>query len=360
MTLDAANPDCLTVLHSHPRCPQTKIFQPGFNGPAQACSRAKYYRAEVMSFASYDLIEENLSSLQTYPSAVVVYGALAPSADRRHMQRKYSGNDATLIAVPRKIAIFDCEKIPTPECLIGRKDSLSEAAAHVRSKLPIQFQYIECVALASSSYLTPGKNDLRFRFFFLLSKALFPNELKEIVAECPYIDTAPLHPAGLNYVARPIFLGGSKDDPLPNGRIVRLKGAPCVSVTPPSKLIPVAENKQIFLPLRKKPGNRSHNLETMLLEIAKAHLGTRRKVVIKCCHAAAENILSGSWNYNSILSVLSRAAACNNIPEEVIRDILDWSISVKGNNYNTFEKRDSSKNSMNISPPNQGGHHDPR
>lgn len=360
MSLDTNDPHVLTVLYSHPRCPQTKIFQPGFNGPAQACSRAKYYQAEVMSFGNCNEIEQNLLKLEKIPTAVLVYGAIASKADRLRMQRIYAGDYATLVAVPRNIAILDCERIPMPLFLEGRKKCLSEAAAYVRSKLSQQFHDVECVAMASSSYLTPGKHDLRFRFFFLLSKALLPNEIKEIVTECPYIDTAPLHPAGLNYVARPIFLGGSKDNPLPDGRIVRLKGAPCVSVTPPSKLIPVAENKQIFLPLRKKPGNRSHNLEAMLLEIATAPLGTRRKVVIKCCLAAAENILSGSWKYNSILSVLSRAAACNNIPDEVIRDILDWSISVKGNYHNTFEKRDLSKNSMNISSPNQGGRYDPR
>lgn len=103
MTLYTNDPNNLTVLHSHPLCPQTKIFQPGFNGPAKACSNAKFYQAEVMSFASCDQIERNLSLLERNPTAVIIYGALAPSVDRGHMQRKYTGNDTTLISVPRTV-----------------------------------------------------------------------------------------------------------------------------------------------------------------------------------------------------------------------------------------------------------------
>ena len=101
MSLDTNYPHNLTVLHSHPLCPQTRIFRPGFNRLAKASSRAKFYQAEVVSFESCDQIEQNVSLVERDPTGIIVYGTLSHSADRSHMQRKYNGVDTTLIAVPR-------------------------------------------------------------------------------------------------------------------------------------------------------------------------------------------------------------------------------------------------------------------
>jgi hypothetical protein len=98
----------------------------------------------------------------------------------------------------------------------------------VRNELPIEFRDASYVAVASSQYLI--KPGLRFHLWVRTDRPLTCKALKRWLEHLKApVDVNPLHGVGITYTACPIFEDRAAD-PLPEGRLVVLKGHACVTV----------------------------------------------------------------------------------------------------------------------------------
>jgi hypothetical protein len=107
--------------------------------------------------------------------------------------------------------------------------NVEEDARTVLLALPSVFHDIECITLASSSYLVnPDKPGINLRMFFWNDKQITAYDLKQYFSGYKHVvDTALFHPIQPIYIAPPIFVG--RDNPVAD-RLVWIGGNQSLSV----------------------------------------------------------------------------------------------------------------------------------
>lgn len=124
---------------------------------------------------------------------------------RKHVVRKYKGQDATLVVQKQNWFALDIDGYGS--CT----GDLKTDAASVRQALPSVFRYAECFVVASSSYGI--KPDIRMRMFFWAMRPVSGQDLKRLMdGNEAKADLAIFNPIQPIYTAAPIF--HSMTDPI--------------------------------------------------------------------------------------------------------------------------------------------------
>jgi len=286
----------------------------GRNGEVVADDRARMFAAFPVDVESFDDLLELLRKLTPRFDCVVVLGAIVGSANRSCMRRlSYSdpktGAPATLRDVPRRFFCLDVDTVSAPLGL--DPTNLESAARFVREALPPSFRNAKCIAVATSSYLI--KSGLRFRLWFFLDKPMTCAAMKQWLRylKAP-IDPMPLHPAGLNYTAAPIFEDPSHD-PLPAGRIVVLDGSEHVAA-PDLRDTPELRRRVFDQSTRRLKGGTSALLQAVVT-IRAAEAGERHNTIIRAAHRLADAVEQGSVSEDDAETCLRDVGARIGMPD---------------------------------------------
>jgi hypothetical protein len=138
---------------------------------------------------------------------------------------------------PRCWVIFDVDRIPVPDHLIGDwVDEPDAAVEHVLGLLPEPFRAATCWWSISSSAAIPGPqgrevaSELKLKLAFWLDRPLLGTEVKRwMAAEKAPVDPAVFGAVQLIYLARPTF-GPGLHDPVPRRSGIRQGEADTVTV----------------------------------------------------------------------------------------------------------------------------------
>jgi hypothetical protein len=200
------------------------------DGTVVGYDQAKFFSGRAVSVGTKRELVALLNYLNGQAESAIVHNAIVDGTNQQHMRRLFhdqeDGDKATLWDAPRTVHALDIESVLPPYGL--DLHDLKAAAQCVRDALPDELRRVGYVAVASSSYLL--KPGLRFHFWVRTDKPLTCKQFKQWLEHLKApVDVAPLNGAGITYTACPIF-EDQNADPLPDRRLVVLKGHACVTV----------------------------------------------------------------------------------------------------------------------------------
>lgn len=250
-TLTGQEPESVTIL----RCAQT---WPGMRKlytldagviTKHERGKAKHFAAETVRVSGLGEFHALLCRVEQDPRALIVRGAILPSANRAWMKRRTNGAEKTLFEVPRSWVMLDVDGIPLPPHLSTLNDpegvarfALAYLAGHLpeiaRAGAVVQFS-------ASAGLQELAETDPRWRgvtrhgvsahCYFWLDRPLGREELERWVsgakAAGANIDPAVLRPGQEHFTAAPLF-GAGLYDPLAGRRTLLIPGDNLSPVVP--------------------------------------------------------------------------------------------------------------------------------
>ncbi|MFT8247253.1 hypothetical protein [Roseomonas sp. BN140053] len=177
-----------------------------------------------------------LSELRGRERQGLLRGAIAQPWHRHNVRRLMhrdpeTGDEPTILDVPRSWVALDCDGIPAPAGTDPR--DLAECGTIARGMLPAAFHAAACVVQATASHgIKPG---LRLRLWFHLERPLIGAMCQRWLRDVPGLDRSTLRAAQVCYTAAPVFVGMA--DPLPT-RLAELPGEERVPCPAPEQLMP--------------------------------------------------------------------------------------------------------------------------
>jgi hypothetical protein len=218
------SPDrALTILTCARSLLGTKRIKAGVSGIAiSGHDRAKHLAAVEVNFCDIAGLNALLVRQDRRPREFVIRAALRPGITPGRVRRTLhrdpeTGEPPFFVATPRAWAAFDFDSVEAPAGLDPAREP-AEAGMFLRDLLPDPFPECACVVQATSGCgFKPG---LRYRLWFVLSRALHGHEIEGWCAH-PDLDPATLRDVEPIYTARPILEGVA--DPVPQ-RLVLLSG----------------------------------------------------------------------------------------------------------------------------------------
>lgn len=191
--------------------PQRYQQQPGHYLNESKFSAGKHFKATPVSFGGFDEFAAKLTHAASYPSCLLIRGALADGANPEWANRRIHHRDGqaapSFVPANRNWILTDADDVPAPDGLDPIKDP-EEAAQHV-----IETYYPECFHSASfwwsltSSAGLMRRDTIRMRLGFVLDRPVSDAECKTLMPGKPSADPALYNPVQPHYIAAPVFDG---------------------------------------------------------------------------------------------------------------------------------------------------------
>jgi hypothetical protein len=212
----SVKPNMVTVAQA--ASPNLVLTKRNFPDHQVAYDRVKYfnfYEVEIWNLHDLFLLSQRMLAK---PRCCFLRARVKDMNNRKHVVRKYVGDEATLVLEDQNWFALDIDGLSTKfdDDQLGDMEGYHEdwkwnLQAHLNNvlmKLPLPFSVAECFAVASASYSI--KPDIRMRVFFWADRPVSNYELKTwLKADAPgaAIDLTLFNPIQPIYTAAPIFVG---------------------------------------------------------------------------------------------------------------------------------------------------------
>ena len=238
---------------------------------------------------SLSALSELLLDLESRTDAYVIRGNLIEGRQQQAIRRTLKPRQCQepfFETASRSWCMIDIDDVPLPEELSDYKNNKTELVAHAVSKLPSQFQGVQCWYQFSSS-MGIKKDKIRLHLWYWLSRPCSDAEMKGWLQEYS-VDLALFNPVQPHFTANPIFLEGATD-PFPD-RSGMYQPSDIMEVTVP-ELIPVAlrKVKSIVNQFDQLDGQEIVRDETSGLII-----NGRERFLLTCSNQAMQQLVKGS------------------------------------------------------------------
>ena len=165
---------------------------------------------------SLSTLSELLLDLESRTDAYVIRGNLIEGRQQQAIRRTLKprqGQEPFFETASRSWCMIDIDDLPLPEELSDYKNNKAKLVAHAVSKLPSQFQGVQCWYQFSSS-MGIKKDKIRLHLWYWLNRPCSDAEMKGWLQDSP-VDLALFNPVQPHFTANPIFLEGAID-PFPD------------------------------------------------------------------------------------------------------------------------------------------------
>lgn len=224
--------DSVTILRCARQLRAAKVIRPN---EIIDYSTAKTFDGFTATVGNLDDLDKLIARLTEAPRLCIVRGELvagrrAAGIRRLVHQDPETGEPPTLREAPRRWLALDVEGVERSEDVAA--SDIETCARVALTRLPWSLQSAACVAQATAGHgIKPG---IRLRLWYWLDRPTWGAELKRWLNGAP-CDPAVFSAGQVIYTAAPVF--EDREDHLPH-RIVRLSGAPMVTVPSPAALAP--------------------------------------------------------------------------------------------------------------------------
>ena len=197
---------------------------------------AKHYNAETLHLAGLKDLWSALHRLLPLHDRCIVRGKLIHGEQASRIRRlayrdNHTGDEPTLIEVPRRWLALDADSIALPDNI--QTHDLIACADVVMKALPAAFEDARAIIQASAGHaIKPGA---RLRLWFWCDRPLLGDEAKRWLAGRPF-DSSVFRTVQPIYTAAPIFTDGMKDH-LPH-RLAKWPGYGLLHVPAAEELAP--------------------------------------------------------------------------------------------------------------------------